>query len=205
MPSTARISEERIKELVSTLDSKSSLDREAAWLELKPLGIEAVPHLARAYPQFRRKEGRLECVFHSIRFARVSENAFQLGLTALNDRATLVRYRACGLLAYSLRLDAIPKLSALISHEDTLTAADARAAIDAIEHQNHHYFVDRNHSGSTFWDVNPGNIPPNFSSPRSQVAPENAPVGAASLPSSWPHPLHVFLSKFPYFSKKNIP
>ena len=28
---------------------------------------------------------------------------------------------------------------------------DAKAAIDAIKHRNHHYFVDRKHSGRIQW------------------------------------------------------
>jgi hypothetical protein len=35
------------------------------------------------------------------------------------------------------------------------TVEDARAAIDAIARKNHHYFVDRTHSGRSFWVVNP--------------------------------------------------
>lgn len=35
------------------------------------------------------------------------------------------------------------------------TAEDAAAAIDAIERQNHHLFVDRDHSGRVRWSVNP--------------------------------------------------
>ena len=34
----------------------------------------------------------------------------ELGLAALNDRSRQVRYRACGLLAYALRKEALPSL-----------------------------------------------------------------------------------------------
>ena len=152
------MTEERIQELLSQLEAASSLDREKAWIELKPLGESVVPYLAKAYARMKKREGRIECVFHSLRFARTSESSFQLGIAALKDRATLVRYRACGLLAYSLRSDAIPYLNQLLDHDDAPTVADARAAIDAIKNQNHHYFVDRGHSGSSFWEVNPGDI-----------------------------------------------
>jgi hypothetical protein len=53
-----------------------------------------------------------------------------------------------------LRRDAIPHLQKLLSHEDPKTIEDAKAAIYAIRHQNHHYFMDRRHSGSTRWIVN---------------------------------------------------
>jgi hypothetical protein len=70
-----------------------------------------------------------------------------------------VRYRGCCILAYSLRRDAVPALQQLLSHSDTKTADDAMAAIDAIKHRNHHYFVDRDHSGRMFWEVQPGDRP----------------------------------------------
>jgi len=127
---------------------------EGAWSELKQLGEAVVPYLAEGYGRMRRSRGRVSCVFHAIRYARTSEAAFQLGIAALKDKATLVRYRACGLLAYSLRHEAVPALRALFEHTDRRTADDARAAVDAIERRNHHYFIDRIHSGRTFWKVN---------------------------------------------------
>jgi len=68
----------------------------------------------------------------------------------------MVRYRACGLLAYSLRRDAIGPLKTLLNHRDPRTLADASAAITAIEKQNHHLFIDRDASGRTRWVVNEG-------------------------------------------------
>jgi hypothetical protein len=43
---------------------------------------------------------------------------------------------------------------ALLQHTDARTREDATRALDAIHHQNHHYFVDRAHSGRSFWVVN---------------------------------------------------
>lgn len=98
-------------------------------------------------------------MFRIIRYGRTSEVAFQLGLAGLCDRATIVRYRACGVLAYSLRRDALPHLEALLGHPDHKTVEDARAAIDAIKRKNHHYFVDRDHTDQIFWEVMDGNTP----------------------------------------------
>ena len=81
--------------------------------------------------------------------ARDGEAAFRLGLRALGDRSYMVRYRACMVLAYSLRPAAFPALEALRSHADARTREDAERAIDAFVHRNHHYFVDRDHSGQT--------------------------------------------------------
>ena len=51
------------------------------------------------------------------------------------------------LLAYSLKDEALSHLEVLCAHKDPKTVEDARAAADAIVHKNHHYYVDRNHSG----------------------------------------------------------
>jgi hypothetical protein len=73
---------------------------------------------------------------------------------ALGHRSYMVRYRACMVLAYSLRREAISALQSLLQHADARTREDAVRALDAIQHQNHHYFVDTQHSGRTFWVVN---------------------------------------------------
>jgi hypothetical protein len=44
-------------------------------------------------------------------------------------------------------------LMTLLGHSDQKTVEDARAAIDAIQHQNHNYFHDRKHSGQVLWEV----------------------------------------------------
>ena len=147
-----------IRERVRRLDTTSARDEEEAWVSLRDLGGSVVPYLAEAYASFRKWQGRASLVFHSTRYARTSEEAFRLGLDALSDKATVVRYRACGLLAYSLRSEALPPLEALLQHPDARTVDDATAAIDAITHANHHYFIDRSHSGRSFWEVNEGDV-----------------------------------------------
>jgi hypothetical protein len=147
------MNEQEIISLVRQLDTADSHERESVWEKLQLLRERVVPYLLEAYPSTKKWQGRVALVFHTIRYARTSEAAFQLGLLACADKATLVRHRACGLLAYSLRIDAIPHLEALLKHRDGRTVEDAAAAIDAIERQNHHYFVDRNHTGQIFWQV----------------------------------------------------
>ena len=66
-----------------------------------------------------------------------------------------MRERACGILAYSLRADMIPILQAVAASTDAKTRVEAEAAIDAITNQNHHYFLDRKHTGQSFWVVRP--------------------------------------------------
>jgi hypothetical protein len=130
--------------------------REYAWAAISPVGADVVQFLRDAYPLFRKWQGRTALVYYAIRYARVSEDAFQLGLVAINDKATVVRYRGCGLLAYSLREDAIGPLERLLDHSDSRTVDDAVAALDAIRSRNHHFFFDRGYSGSSFWRVNDG-------------------------------------------------
>jgi len=145
---------DEIRALVLRLDTTSAREEEEVWAQLRGLGATVAPYLLDAYRTFRKSKGRVSLVFHSIRYARTSNDAFRLGIEALSDKATLVRYRACGLLAYSQRPDAIPHLRSLLAHSDARTVEDAKAAIDAISNRNHHYFVDRDHSGRSFWQVN---------------------------------------------------
>lgn len=147
---------EDVRAIVQDLDTTSVSAEEEAWLKLKPLGSAVVPYLAEFYTRCGKWQGRASLLFHSIRFARDSEAAFQLGVEALQDKSAVVRYRACSLLAYSLRVDALQHLDPLLRHSDAKTSADAKAAIQAIRTRNHHLFVDRNRTGQSFWVVNPG-------------------------------------------------
>jgi hypothetical protein len=147
------LSETEIRRLVGEI-AVSSPAAESAWQALRPLGPAVAPYLLEAYADAKRWQGRTSLVFHAIRFARVSEAAYALGLEALADRSYMVRYRACMVLAYSLRTDAIPALQPLLQHADARTREDAARALDAIHHQNHHFFVDHTHSGRSYWVVN---------------------------------------------------
>ena len=147
-----------IRNIVLALDTRDVVEEEQAWQQLKALGPIVLSYFLDSYSRMKKWQGRASLVFHAIRFARTHKEAFDLGIKALRDKATLVRYRACGLLAYSLRQDAIPHLQELLNHENKKTREDAKAAISAIRHQNHHYFVDRDHSGRVFWEVNEGDV-----------------------------------------------
>jgi hypothetical protein len=148
--------ESDIRRLVAALDTDDASKAEEVWGRLKPLGPKVLPYFLEAFPKTKKWKGRVHLVFHSVRFARTHPEAFQLGILGLSDKATLVRYRACGSLAYSLRKDALPHLEKLLGHPDKKTAEDAKAAIDAIKNKNHHYFIDRGHTDRSFWEVNEG-------------------------------------------------
>lgn len=142
-------------ELLNDLDGSGSDKEFYAVNELRKLGNELPKFLLDKYRTSRKWQVRSSCVYHSIRYAKTSETAVQLGLEALADKSHAVRYRACMLLAYSLDKAILPNLKQAESntlHEETLI--DIRAAIDAIENQNSDYFVDREHSGNITLKVN---------------------------------------------------
>jgi hypothetical protein len=156
-PAQIKLAEAEIRRLAGVL-ATGGPEADTAWDALRPLGATVVPYLAEAYPRAKGWRARTALLFHVIPHARASDAAFQLGLRALEDKSYMVRYRACMVLAYALNPAAIPALEQASAHPDSRTAEDARAALDAIQHQNHHFFVDRQHSGQSFWNVNPGDV-----------------------------------------------
>jgi hypothetical protein len=142
------MTEKHIEELLERLDGVGSASERKAVSELRALGAKLPERLRKKYHQSRTWKVRCACVFYSLKYARDSEEAIALGLEALHDKAKVVRYRACMLLAYSQRANVLPELRGVLeSLKGQPGAEDIAAAIDAIEHQNHHYFVDRDHSG----------------------------------------------------------
>jgi hypothetical protein len=118
-----------------------------------------IPVLAEAYTKFRRAEVRSVLLFWLLRYARRYDAVVQLARSSLYDRAYLVREYACSILAYSLRDDVVADLETLLSHRDPRTRENAVAAVDAIRSKNHHFYVDRNHTGYSYWVVNPDEAP----------------------------------------------
>lgn len=126
-----------------------NLDKEyEAIQELKKLDIPLPSILLKKYLVSKKWQTRCSCVYFSIPYAREVDDAVQLGIEALFDRSKVVRYRACMLLACSLNKNALAVLRELeLKANDKETIENAKAAIDAIEHQNTNWFVDRSHSG----------------------------------------------------------
>jgi hypothetical protein len=86
---------------LSRFDTADAAAREEALKELPP-GRLALPFYRAAFPETKRMEARISMVYDATFFARVSEDAFQLGVLGCRDRSKYVRDRACGVLAYSL-------------------------------------------------------------------------------------------------------
>ena len=147
------MTEEEMLEVLRQFDVAKGDDKKAIWAN--QIAHERImpwlPYFLKFYPKARNYVTRLKFVFAAILFSRNYEDAFQLGLLALEDKATQVRYRACQLLANSYRQEAIPHLEPLLSHPDSKTAEDARFAILSLEHKNHNLFMDRSMSGGITW------------------------------------------------------
>ena len=143
-----------IPALVARLDGSGSKDEWEAVDTLRGLGNRFATLLLERYRVARKYQVRCSCVYHATRYARESEDAVTLGREAVRDRSRPVRYRACMLLAYSLRRDLLKEL-----REQLETAGprsnpdDLAAAIDAIESGNSSYFVDRDHSGMVTFTI----------------------------------------------------
>ena len=123
-------------------------------------GLRAlVPLFGEALPRIRNATGRIHIMFDLIPLARRDPRVVEVAKGRLRDRSAAVRRHACEVLAYSLRHDAVPDLEQLLAHPVADTRATAAAAIDAIRHQNHHFYLDRAHKGTVFWVVNPQDDP----------------------------------------------
>ena len=149
----------RVRDVLRRFDTDNPATRDECWKQLPPSRL-ALPLLREAFPHTKRMEARITMVYEATFFARVSEDAFQLGLLGLRDRSKHVRDRACGVLAYSLRADALPALRPLLRADDEVTRQAAEGAVEAIKHQNHHLYWDQGGPrGQTFWVVNRGDDP----------------------------------------------
>jgi hypothetical protein len=149
----------RVRDVLRRFDTDDAATRDECWAQLPPSRL-ALALLREAFPITRRMEARISMVYEATFFARVSEDAFQLGLLGLRDRSKHVRDRACGVLAYSLRADALPALRPLLRADDEVTRRAAEGAVDAIKHQSHHLYWDQDRPrGQTFWVVNRGDDP----------------------------------------------
>lgn len=132
------------EDLLAALDGSGS---EAEWRAVKELrDREDLPELLLEHYRTAKNWGtRAACIYHSIRYAQESQAAFDLGVTALNDRSKVVRYRAAMLLAVAQRPDAIPWLERMVASGNSMK--DGQAAIAAIRDENPDRYVDRDGSG----------------------------------------------------------
>ena len=145
-----------LDDLLERLDGSGSDSEYEAIEQLHKQGHRLPALLLAKYKTTRKWGARSSCVYHAIRYARKSDEAIELGFLALSDKSKVVRYRACMLLAYSLEEGLLERLRLLVDSAtlDEETRNDLKAAIDAIEHQNSDFFVDREHSGKVSLRIN---------------------------------------------------
>ena len=128
-------------------------DEGQAVRQLRQLGPAFADWLLVLFQKSKRLQPRCSAVFYATPCARVSKAAIQIGTLAVFDKSMKVRFRGCELLAYSLRPDVVRTLQHARKVAPPAEWPDFDAALDAIAHQNHHYFYDRDHSGKFTWDV----------------------------------------------------
>lgn len=104
-------------EITTLLEQTDTDDRRRiymAWCKISR-GREIVPLVARAFAATRQVRGRESHVYYVTPYARFDEAAVELGLRALRDPRKEVRYRACGLLAHSRRVETVSELRKIAS------------------------------------------------------------------------------------------
>jgi hypothetical protein len=145
-----------VKALLDRLDGNGSADEWAAAEELGRLGADLATWLLGRFRAARSWKVRCACVYHATRYARESDDAVTIGTEGIRDRSKVVRYRASMLLAYAQRKDTLPALrDAVGALPERPPKEDLLAAIDAIESGNHHYFIDRDHTGMIKLEIGP--------------------------------------------------
>ena len=111
-------------------DGRTSTNHQEAIAALEALGMDVPGLLAKKYMISRRWSDRAICVSHCTEYSNSNEDAFQLGIMALQDKSKIVRQKACELLAVSQRSEAIEHLRKLLS--DRALREHAQEAIDAL-------------------------------------------------------------------------
>ena len=126
---------EGVHEHLAYLDGRSSEDMHEAIATLEALGVDIPGLMIKKYKISRRWADRASCVYHCIKYARTHEDAYQVGITALQDKSRAVRHKACLLLSAAQKKEAIEHLEQLLS--DKTSRNDAVAAIDVLSKLKH--------------------------------------------------------------------
>jgi hypothetical protein len=127
---------EKIHKYLAYLDGRAPGTELKALAKLEELGVNIPNLLMKRYKVSRRWSDRALCVSHCMAYSKYDEDAYQLGIIALQDRSRTVRRKACMLLSVAQRQEAIKHLEKLLS--DEALKGDAVAAIDALSKQCRH-------------------------------------------------------------------
>ena len=121
--------------MLAFLDGRTENYQLAAIEALEAMGADVPQLLLKKYRISRRWSDRASCVYHCIRYVSESEDAYALGIAALDDRSRIARKRACILLSNAQNPRTIEKLQRLLSNP--ASAADAQTAIDTLANLDH--------------------------------------------------------------------
>lgn len=139
--------DERTEELLRQLDGSGSEAERRAINQLRATRTPLPRLLLLKFRNSPKWRVRTACVYYCLAYAKTCDDAVTLGREAIADRSKVVRYRGCMLLALSQRRDVLSDLNQRLVGSTGSDTENIRAAIDAIEHQNHNYFVDPDHTG----------------------------------------------------------
>ena len=105
---------EGVHEHLAYLDGRSSEDMHEAIAQLEALGVDIPGLMMKKYKISRRWADRASCVSHCIKYAGTHEDAYQIGIVALQDKSRAVRHKACMLLSATQKKEAIEHLEKLL-------------------------------------------------------------------------------------------
>ena len=121
---------EGVHEYLAYLDGRSPAGMQEGIEQLEALGVDIPSLMMKRYKISRRWADRASCVSHCIKYAGTHEDAYQIGIVALQDKSRAVRHKACMLLSATQKKEAIEHLEKLLP--DKTSRNDAIAAIDVL-------------------------------------------------------------------------
>ncbi len=127
------VEDEKIRKYIACLEGRSPGNEHKAIAGLEELGVNIPRLLKKRYKLSRRWSDRALCVSHCMEYSKTNEDAYQLGIMALQDRSRTVRRRACALLLVAQNQEAIEHLEKLLL--DEALQDDALAVINALSKQ----------------------------------------------------------------------
>lgn len=119
--------DEQLHKYFAYLEGRSQKRVGLVLAHLEVSGVDIPELLTKRYGISRRWADRALCVSECIRYAKTNDDAYRLGIAALEDRSRSVRRIACSLLAKAQRPEAIEHLEKLLP--DEVLGDDAKAAI----------------------------------------------------------------------------
>jgi len=144
-----------VDDLLIILDGSGSFIERNTLKDLASRGEPVPQYLYKCFLISKKAKIRAQCIFYQFSFAQDGNKyALATGIRGLDDRAKIVRYNACKLLAYAQDKSTLVHLkNAKSSEKNSDIVSHIMASIDAIEEGNHNWFVDRDHSGLITMEV----------------------------------------------------